>query len=43
MRLLQAVAGFPTRTSGLDELGTGEMWNSNSLVSWLLVSSGHEH
>ncbi len=41
-RLLQAVADFPTHTWGLDELGTGEMWNSNSLVSWLLASSGHD-
>ena len=33
-------AGLPTRTWGLDERGTGEMWNSNSLVSWLLSRAG---
>jgi hypothetical protein len=21
---------------------TGEMWNSNSLISWVLASSGHD-
>ncbi|MFC7363319.1 hypothetical protein [Nocardioides astragali] len=33
---------FPTATWGRDELGTGDMWNSNSLVSWLLAMSGHD-
>jgi hypothetical protein len=41
-RVLDLVPGFPTRTWGRDELGTGEMWNSNSLTSWLLARSGHE-
>jgi hypothetical protein len=40
-RLLDLVPGCPTPTWGRDELGTGEMWNSNSLISWLLVRSGH--
>jgi hypothetical protein len=40
--LLGLVDEFPTVTWGRDELGAGEMWNSNSLVSWLLASSGHE-
>jgi hypothetical protein len=40
-RVLDLVPAFPTRTWGRDELGTGEMWNSNSLVAWLLASSGH--
>ncbi|CAN5463193.1 hypothetical protein BH11ACT8_BH11ACT8_03760 [soil metagenome] len=40
-RLLQLVPEFPTATWGRDELGTGEMWNSNSLTSWLLARSGH--
>ena len=31
---------FPTFTWGRDELGTGEMWNSNSLIAWLLARSG---
>ena len=38
--LLERATHFPTLTWGLDELGTGDMWNSNSLVSWLLASSG---
>jgi len=25
---------------GRDELGTGEMWNSNSLVAWVLEVAG---
>lgn len=40
--LLSLVAEAPPATWGRDELQTGEMWNSNSLVSWLLVRSGHE-
>jgi hypothetical protein len=39
--LLDLVPGFPLATWGLDEQGTGDMWNSNSLVSWLLTASGH--
>jgi hypothetical protein len=40
-RLLDLVPEFPTVTWGRDEFHTGEMWNSNSLISWLLVRSGH--
>jgi hypothetical protein len=40
-RVLDLVPAFPTRTWGRDELGTGEMWNSNSLTAWLLAASGH--
>jgi hypothetical protein len=39
-RLLELVALAPTPVWGRDELGAGEMWNSNSLVSWLLARSG---
>jgi len=39
-RILDLVPLVPTPTWGRDELGTGDMWNSNSLVSWLLVSAG---
>jgi hypothetical protein len=35
--LLDLVPKFPAYTWGRDELGTGDMWNSNSLVSWLLA------
>ena len=38
-RLLELVPQVPTPVWGPDELGTGEMWNSNSTVSWLLASS----
>lgn len=33
---------FPPRTWGRDEQGAGEMWNSNSLTSWLLARSHHD-
>jgi hypothetical protein len=39
--VLDLVPAFPLRTWGRDELATGEMWNSNSLISWLLARSGH--
>ena len=41
-RLLDLVPEFPTLTWGRDELRTGDMWNSNSLIAWLLASSGHD-
>jgi hypothetical protein len=41
-RLLELVAQVPTPVWGRDELGAGEMWNSNSLVSWLIVRSDLE-
>jgi hypothetical protein len=39
-RLLRLVADVPLPVWGRDELGAGEMWNSNSLISWLLARSG---
>jgi len=39
-RLLDLVPSVPAATWGRDELRTGDMWNSNSLTSWLLASSG---
>ncbi len=41
-RLLDLVPSVPTPVWGRDEHGTGEMWNSNSVVSWLLVRAGIE-
>lgn len=41
-RVLDLVASFPTATWGRDEQRTAEMWNSNSLTSWLLACSGHD-
>ncbi|MEU8609470.1 hypothetical protein AB0C29_15860 [Actinoplanes sp. NPDC048791] len=40
--LLDLVPQAPPVTWGRDELGTGDMWNSNSLVAWLLARSGHD-
>ena len=31
---------LPTAVWGRDELKTGYMWNSNSVVSWLITRSG---
>ncbi len=39
-RLLELVPHVPTPVWGRDELGAGEMWNSNSTISWLLARSG---
>jgi hypothetical protein len=36
-RLLELVSEVPTPVWGRDEIGAGEMWNSNSLISWLIV------
>ena len=41
-RLIELVPTVPTPTWGRDELSTGEMWNSNSVTSWLLARSGVE-
>jgi hypothetical protein len=38
--LLELVPEVPRATWGRDELQAGEMWNSNSLVSWLLARTG---
>ena len=37
---LDATATFPTYTWGRDDLGAGDMWNSNSLTAWSLVRAG---
>jgi hypothetical protein len=39
-RVLDAVGRVPALVWGRDELGTGDMWNSNSVVSWTLASGG---
>lgn len=41
-RLLEQVGSVPALVWGRDELRAGEMWNSNSVVAWLLVRSGLE-
>lgn len=40
--VLDRVPSVPALTWGRDELGAGEMWNSNSMVAWLLAGSGHD-
>jgi hypothetical protein len=41
-KLLALIPRFPTLTWGRDEMRTDDMWNSNSLTSWLLAGSGHD-
>ena len=38
--VLDLVPQVPTPTWGRDELKTGAMWNSNSVIAWLLTRSG---
>jgi len=38
--LLDLVHQVPAMIWGRDELGAGEMWNSNSVVAWLIVRCG---
>src|SRR4029453_2243632 len=38
-RLLELVPQVPTPVWGRDELRAGEMWNSNSTISWLIARS----
>ncbi len=40
--VLRSVREVPALTWGRDELGTGEMWNSNSAVAWVLARTGHD-
>ena len=39
-RLLGLAPSVPTPVWGRDELGAGEMWNSNSVTAWLIAASG---
>jgi hypothetical protein len=39
-RIIELLPTVPTPVWGRDELRTGDMWNSNSVVSWVLVRSG---
>ncbi|HZQ49563.1 MAG TPA: hypothetical protein VFB69_04570 [Candidatus Dormibacteraeota bacterium] len=39
-RLLDAVAEVPLLVWGRDELKTGEMWNSDSMIAWMLERIG---
>jgi len=39
-RVLELAPRVPTPVWGRDELQTGDMWNSNSVISWLIARSG---
>src|SRR5215210_826761 len=39
-RVLELAPLVPTPVWGRDDLETGDMWNSNSVISWLIVRSG---
>jgi hypothetical protein len=39
-RLLDLVPSVPPLVWGRDEVHAGEMWNSNSIIAWLIVSAG---
>jgi hypothetical protein len=39
-RVLDVVGQVPTPVWGRDELGAGEMWNSNSVIAWVLTRGG---
>jgi hypothetical protein len=39
-RVLELASKVPTPVWGRDELGAGGMWNSNSVISWLVARSG---
>jgi hypothetical protein len=39
-RVLELAPTVPTAVWGRDQLAAGEMWNSNSFISWLLERSG---
>ena len=38
--LLDHVGSVPTLIWGRDQIGAGDMWNSTSVISWLLASTG---
>ena len=39
-RVLEVARRIPTPVWGRDELRTGEMWNSNAVIAWVLCTSG---
>jgi hypothetical protein len=41
-RALAVLEQVPPLVWGRDELGVGDMWNSNSVVSWALARTGHD-
>ena len=41
-QVLEAAAEVPILTWGRDELKAGEMWNSNSMIAWMLERVGYD-
>jgi len=39
-RVLEVVRDVPSLVWGRDEMATGEMWNSNSVIAWVIARSG---
>jgi hypothetical protein len=39
-RIVDLVPTVPTPVWGRDELAAGEMWNSNSVIAWLIATAG---
>jgi hypothetical protein len=39
-RILDLITQIPTPVWGRDELGAGEVWNSNSVIAWVITRSG---
>jgi len=39
-RVLESAVSVPTPVWGRDELCAGEMWNSNSVMSWIITRAG---
>jgi len=39
-QLLNVISSVPPLTWGRDQIRAGDMWNSNSLISWLLARAG---
>jgi hypothetical protein len=39
-RVLEVVPQVPTPVWGRDELGAGEMWNSNAVIAWVIARIG---
>jgi hypothetical protein len=40
--VLRVLGQSPSLIWGRDELAAGEMWNSNSVISWALARTGHD-
>jgi hypothetical protein len=40
LRMLDLLPSVPMKVWDRDELGAGEMWNSNSVIAWLRVRCG---